>query len=1460
MLLILTLFSALAQDGGDSGRTMTSGLDVDFRDVQTDDVELDRVVDSSDPATRNGHVIDGGIDSGLNFTDTDGDGYFAETNDCDDNDRNINPGVVESSYALCSDGLDNDCDGSPDFFDPGCAPWVDNDGDGFCESANCVDGSAPGDCNDLSSNEVPGNSENSYGLCSDGLDNDCDGNTDPVDPGCAPWVDDDGDGFCESANCVDGSAPDDCDDFSSNEFPGNSESSYALCSDTLDNDCDANADAADSGCAPWVDNDGDGFCGSAASCADGSTPGDCNDANSGISPNATEVCNGTDDDCDGSTDEGVLLSYYTDNDNDGYGSGGFGQACSIPNGKAGNNNDCNDSNANIRPGATEVCNGTDDDCDGSTDEGIATNTYYRDSDGDGYGTSTTQISCSQPSGYASSNGDCNDGNNSIFPGATEVCNGSDDDCDGSTDEGLLNSYWPDNDGDGYGAGNAIQQCSAPNGHVSNNTDCNDTNSSIRPGATEVCNDIDDDCDGSTDEGLATTSYFEDGDGDGYGNPSVTALSCGAVGGYVTDDTDCDDNNDTIYPTRPEICDGIDQDCDSNIDEGVESTFYADSDSDNYGDPGSTVSACTAPAGYIGDNTDCNDSNASVNPARTEVCNGIDDDCNGTTDQGASDASTWYLDNDGDSYGNASATASACNQPAGHVSDNTDCDDTDPGRSPAAAEVCNDIDDDCDGTVDAGATDATAWYADTDSDGFGDASIGQTACDSPVGYVTDDTDCDDSAASTFPGAGEQCNNIDDDCDGTVDEGIADQDFYPDADGDGFGEPGTPVNDCTAPAGHVLDSTDCDDSDASIRPGADELCNNTDDNCNGTVDESPVDAGTYYADLDGDSYGDPGTALSVCTPPSGYVSNSGDCDDTEAEAWAGRAELCDGIDNDCDNLIDPPDSTGVATRYRDVDSDGFGDANDPYTSCDALAGYVDDDTDCNDLNGAVNPAASELCDLLDNDCDGLVDEDAIDALTLFIDADGDTYGDAGTPVIACELVAGLSLTDDDCDDTVATTNPGAFDQCLDGVDNDCDGAIDENTDVVTWYRDDDGDLYGDDSDTLTDCLQPPGYSELSGDCDDASETVNPNADELCNAIDDDCNGLVDDSPSDGELYFGDYDQDGFGDPTLAIISCDGVGLADNAGDCDDLNANISPIGIETCNFQDNDCNGVIDDNAINGTLYFIDEDGDGQGDPAVPYVLCTVPVGAVENSNDCDDANNTVYQGAPEVCDGVDNDCDGLADDDDTIIEESTATPYYTDSDGDSYGPDSTLQVACDPPPEAALQPGDCDDSDAEINPGSYDIPGDDIDQDCDGADTDPTLDTDGDGIPNYLEEELGGDPNGEDSDGDGVPDSIEGTVDTDGDGIADFVDEDDDDDGIPTSEEGDGDFDGDGIPDYLDTDSDNDDVPDSVEGPDYRLDPGDEVAEAPPLPEAGCPGGSVIGGRGMAVGALALIPLWFRRRR
>jgi len=522
------------------------------------------------------------------------------------------------------------------------------------------------------------------------------------------------------------------------------------------------------------------------------------------------------------------------------------------------------------------------------------------------------------------------------------------------------SWYGDNDGDTHGdaATTTSAGCdSAPSGYVASADDCDDAAAATYPGAAELCDEADNDCDGEIDEDATdAATFWADVDGDGYGDPTSTSTACEVPEGSVDNSDDCDDGDAAVFPGAEEACDGVDNDCDEAVDEGVTASFYGDADADGYGDPAIRVEACAEGSGFVADDSDCNDGDAGVNPGADELCDAVDNDCDGDVDEDdAVDASTWFADADADGFGSATATTRACEQPSGFGTDSADCDDHNVTVHPAATELCDAVDNDCDGTVDEDdAIDTSTWYGDGDGDGYGDLASASVACTAPAGSTDDATDCDDGDAAINPGADELCDGVDNDCDDTVDEDDAiDADtWHADNDGDGYGDIASPQRACEQPTGTVADASDCDDGDASLNP-----------------------ASVWYLDYDSDGYGDASYPAVACVQPSHHVADASDCDDLEAGTHPGASEICDGIDQNCDGSVDEGHPTGMMTWYADADLDGYGDPGITTDACTEPSGYIADATDCDDSDPDINPDAEELCNGLDDDCDGVVDPVAL-----------------------------------------------------------------------------------------------------------------------------------------------------------------------------------------------------------------------------------------------------------------------------------------------------------------------------------------------------------------------------------------------------------------------------------------------------------------------------------------------------
>jgi hypothetical protein len=400
----------------------------------------------------------------------------------------------------------------------------------------------------------------------------------------------------------------------------------------------------------------------------------------------------------------------------------------------------------------------------------------------------------------------------------------------------------------------------------------------------------------------------------------------------------------------ESCDDTDNNCNGLTDEGC------DDDSDGFCD--ALLNVVGAPSVCPSGGGDCNDNAISVFPGAQDLCgNEVDDDCNGATDDVG--VQPWYPDADTDGAGGASGSVVACQAPAGYVANALDCDDAKPLVSPAAAEACNGLDDNCNGETDeAEAAGCGNFFVDQDGDGFGPAlSTAQCLCGPTASHPTAKSgDCNDAAATIAPDATETCNLVDDDCDGATDE-TGGPPKYQDADGDGYGNPSVQTDACAAP-GFVAQAGDCDDKSALVSPAGVETCDGVDQDCDSQTDENTCNDGEFCtADSCGGQAGcafdwviqnTPCDDGNVCTQAD--VCSGGTCGGTGLSCNDGNVcttDACDGADG----CLHAP----IASACNDGDACTSGDAcaasicsgqviscedNNPCTldSCAALAGCV------------------------------------------------------------------------------------------------------------------------------------------------------------------------------------------------------------------------------------------------------------------------------------------------------------------------------------------------------------------------------------------------------------------------------------------------------------------------------------------------------------------------------------------
>ena len=771
--------------------------------------------------------------------------------------------------------------------------------------------------------------------------------------------------------------------------------------------------------------------------------------------------------------------------------------------------------------------------------------FYADADGDGYGTasSTVVFQSSSPPGYVPNVEDCDDTNALLHPQTV---------------------WYIDTDGDGWGSSAFIRQCVQPTGHVSNSLDFDDTTEHIT--------------------NIAPQNYYQDSDGDGYGNPNQSLYYSYRPTAYVINQDDCDDTDDAINPltiwyldedgdgfgTTSTAVTATTQQCtqpfgfvatnDDYDDSTVHITniapqnFYQDADGDGYGNPAVILYYSLRPAGYVTNALDCDDTDKFINPQKI-----------------------WYQDTDGDGLGNPNVTTTFCTTPTGYVDNNGDLSDTsqyitniatrtfyydadgdgfgDPNNTGAYSfappnytidrQDCND--------ADSSIHPNTIWYEDGDGDGFG-GTVTFVGCVAPADYVFNSRDIDDA------------NPYVTDIPGTY--------FYNDKDRDGYGDPNDSFFASYLPSGHVLNSSDCNDADATLHPQTKWYADTDNDGYGGVLDfigcSAPgnqvrqsddyddstehiinIPPSTFYQDSDTDSFGNPNVSLFYSLQPSGYVRNAADCDDQDARLNPNTVWYAD---TDSDTFGDPSvrvqqclqpggyvrnpwdldDTNEFITNispqafYRDADKDGFGTPLEVLEYSLLPPGYVVLAGDCNDQDPLLHPNTHWY---IDQDEDGFGGDTLIKsclAPTGFVSNTLDL--DDSTEFITNKATRTFYY-DNDGDGFGAPEPPFFYSfappkYVVDGEDcNDEDRRVHPLTE---WYLDEDGDGYGVDGEVLIQCEQPEGYAVYGGDCNDENDNQIPGA--RCDPLDELIDPEEEQTEQENEtgIVYADRDRDGFGDP--------------------------------------------------------------------------------------------------------------------------------------------------------------------------------------------------------------------------------------------------------------------------------------------------------------------------------------------
>ncbi|MBI2060910.1 MAG: carboxypeptidase regulatory-like domain-containing protein [Nitrospirae bacterium] len=850
--------------------------------------------------------------------------------------------------------------------------------------------------------------------------------------------------------------------------------------------------------------------------------------------------------------------------------------------------DCDDRNSSVHPGAPEICDQTDNDCNGKVDDVPATMVFWKDQDGDGYTDGTFLKGCPVGPGWTQTakRGDCRDDLSVVTPGAVEICDGLDNNCDGQIDENT-----------GGGSCNTTMAGTCSSGSLVCAKGTLACAQRLSPTA-ESCDGLDNDCDGLIDENLGGQ-----------------ACNANKPGLCSTGDMACKNGVMACIPRlapTAESCDGLDNDCDGTVDENCE-CIDGKSQPCYTGPAGSnSVGVCragtqTCASGIWGV---C----AGQKLPAPEICDGVDNDCNGQADEqtGGGSCSTGQpgvcaqgamkcasgslvcaplalpsaercdgLDNDCDGLadenfptkGESCSTGTGACEVEGVVGCSTDGTSVtclaDP-RSPTP-ELCDGFDNDCDG------------LADEDFLNRGQNCLAGTGACQAAGVISCSADGTGTLCSAVPlsPSPELCDTVDNDCDGVIDNGCSCV--------DGTSRPCYSGLAGTAGTGLCsMGSQSCPGGQWGICAGettpAMEVCDGLDNNCNGQVDENTGGAAC--------STGKPG----LCAEGTlNCVNGALIC----AQRLSPSAEICEGLDNDCDGSVDETFST-----KGQICMVGIG-------QCQASGSVVctidGSGTVC---SAAPRPPAPELCDSLDNDCDGSTDEDFF------------SKGHACSEGVGMCQATGTFQCSSDGSVLICSADPWPpTPESCDAFDNDCDGLTDEGCNCL------DG--------ATQPCYMGPANTEGVGLCTSGTQTCSsgnwgmcsgqktPGA-ELCDGQDNDCDTAIDEETGGGSCSTG---QSG-------VCSAGTFACSNGALTCAQR---LSPSA-ESCDGLDNDCDASTDETFTNL----------GQSCSAGAGECKTT--GAFICLADGSGSTCSVFAGAPlpELCDGLDNDCDGQTDEDNVCI--------------------------------------------------------------------------------------------------------------------------------------------------------------------------------------------------------------------